>query len=71
MMQISNHCHTVHFECGMSYNTTTWRKVKKGVNAKDDANCVRDFELEFRHKNINIYPDMKILFNKMYRKHDL
>lgn len=55
----------------MSYNTTTWRKVKKGVNAKDDANCVRDFELEFRHKNINIYPDMKILFNKMYRKHDL
>lgn len=54
-----------------SYNTTTWRKDNKGVNAKDDANCVRDFELEFRHKNIYICPDMKILFNKMYRKHDL
>lgn len=45
--------------------------VERGVNAKDDATCVRDFELEFRHKNINICPDMKILFNKMYRKHDL
>lgn len=44
---------------------------ERGVNAKDDATCVRDFKLEFRHKNINSCPDMKILFNKMYRKHDL